>query len=89
VLFTGFNTLLLIYPVEPLAKLFELMPISKKNHHVVFRLWLLAFPGVHFLAAVFIEVRCNEYCRFDLCKNKTFRWMTKSRRVGHVDWWND
>jgi hypothetical protein len=61
VLFTGFSTLLLIYPVEPLAKLFELMPISKKNQHVVFRLWLLAFPGVHLLAAVFIEVRhtCN------------------------------
>jgi hypothetical protein len=59
VLFTGFNIVLLVYPVEPLAKLFELMPISKKNQHVAFRLWLLAFPGVHLLAALFIEVRQN------------------------------
>jgi hypothetical protein len=59
VLFTGFSTLLLVYPVEPLAKLFELIPISKKNEHVVFRLSLLAFPGVHLLAALFIEVRQN------------------------------
>ncbi|XP_023726909.1 probable cation-transporting ATPase 13A3 isoform X2 [Cryptotermes secundus] len=55
VLFTGFSTVLLVYPVEPLAKLFEVMPISKKNQHVVFRLSLLAFPGVHLLAALFIE----------------------------------
>lgn len=51
--------MLLVYPVEPLAKLFELMPISKKNQHVVFRLSLLAFPGVHLLAALFIEVKQN------------------------------
>ncbi|XP_021926839.1 probable cation-transporting ATPase 13A3 isoform X2 [Zootermopsis nevadensis] len=55
VLFTTFTTLLLIYPVGPVAEFFELMPMSKNNHHVIFRLWLLAFPSVHLLASVFIE----------------------------------
>jgi hypothetical protein len=35
------------------------MPVSQKNHHVFFRLWLLAFPSVHLLASLFIEVRHN------------------------------
>jgi hypothetical protein len=56
-LFTAFTTVLLVYPVEPLAKFFEVVPISQKSQHVTFRLWLLAFPSAHLVTAVFIEVR--------------------------------
>jgi hypothetical protein len=59
VLFTSFTTVLLVYPVEPLAEFFEVMPISKNNQHFIFRLWLLAFPSVHLLTSLFIEVRQN------------------------------
>ena len=56
-LFTAFTALLLVYPVEPLAKSFEVMPVSQKSQHVTFRLLLLAFPSAHLVTAVFIEVR--------------------------------
>lgn len=49
--------MLLVYPVEPLAKFFEVMPVSQKSQHVTFRLLLLAFPSAHLVTAVFIEVR--------------------------------
>jgi len=46
-----------VYPVEPLAKFFEVMPVSQNSQHFTFRLLLLAFPSAHLVTAVFIEVR--------------------------------
>ncbi|GLV35836.1 anne boleyn [Carabus blaptoides fortunei] len=53
---TIFTTVLLVYPVEPLAAYFEMIPVSKSRHQLYFRLKILIFPLVHFILAVFIEV---------------------------------
>ncbi|KAJ9581483.1 hypothetical protein L9F63_023341, partial [Diploptera punctata] len=55
VILTLFTTLLLLYPAEPLAEIFELIPVSNKPDFFHFRLWLLAFPVVNLLLSTFIE----------------------------------
>ena len=61
VILTAFTTLLLVYPVQPLAELFELVPVSHNPELISFRLYLLVFPTVHLIASVFVEVRSMLY----------------------------
>ena len=78
-LFTAFTAVLLVYPVEPLAKFFEVMPMSQKSQHVTFRLLLLAFPSAHLVTAVFIEVR--EMAAFI---SYIGTWLVDQNKIAHV-----
>jgi len=68
-----------VYPVEPLARFFEVMPVSQKSQHVTFRLLLLALPSAHLVTAVFIEVR--EIAAFI---SYLGTWLVYENKIAHV-----
>lgn len=68
---TSFCTFLLIYPIEPVAGFFELMPrVEGDGVQNYFRDTLILFPVANFVLSVFIEVcifiSSVEYYELDL-----------------------